>query len=194
VRSTARACITCSQTHLTDVEQRSISTTRRSAGLPYCILGALTGVVGAAPHLVADTMARLLALAEASATANDVRVHAMNALMILYADSDLATALHPSVEAGFALAIRSFTSLSWGVRNVSTLLFASLVQRALGTRVNSLSSEQQTGAKRISTYDFFRRFPRLHPILLKELEAGVRDHLHDAPVRYLLPVWPVRGH
>ena len=87
-------------------------TTRRSAGLPYCVMAILAGTVASPikPSLVDVAMASLFETAEGVKSIDDARVHAMNTLRVLFIERDLAASVKPHIERGFRLVFRSFAS------------------------------------------------------------------------------------
>ena len=97
-----------------------VTNTRRSAGLPFCILGIVHADRTRA--LLKSTMSSLLKLAEDSGAASscvdssasqidDVpQVHAMNILRRLFSDTRLSSETQPWIESGLMLSLSSFTS------------------------------------------------------------------------------------
>lgn len=88
------------------------STTRRSAGLPSCIMALLVGTSQYIPSLLPRAMERLLAVAsdDTGAVSDHVQIHAMNALRVIILDTTLKRRIMPFIEQGFLLAIRKFGS------------------------------------------------------------------------------------
>ena len=88
------------------------SITRRSAGLPSCIMALLVGTSPYDQTLLPRAMDRLLAVAtdETGSITAHVHIHAMNALRVIFLDSSLKKRIMPYVERGFLLAISRFDS------------------------------------------------------------------------------------
>ncbi|KAJ1823702.1 hypothetical protein GGH91_000573 [Coemansia sp. RSA 2671] len=164
-----------------------VSVTRRSAGWPLCLLSILTCDKLATEALLPRAVDRLLALASDLQIKTDSRatvsegttdlpqVHAINMLRVLLDDHALAADIVPYIEHAYVLSLTGLRSSRWAIRNVCSLLYASLTRRVFG---NNQSKE-------ISKYDgitgreLFTRFPGLHPFLTNQLEDAV-DQMADA--------------
>lgn len=72
---------------------------------------------------------------------------------------------------------------SWICRNVAMILFGTLVTRAFSSRRINLDRDNDSLLKRLTTSEFFIRYPSLHAVLLSELEFSSREHLDDLPGR-----------
>ena len=99
----------------------NISVTRRSAGLPFCIVALLVGqssAVGplAPTDILSSVMTELLRVAESPLPddfdqRNDLpQVHAMNVLRAIYRDARLAKGVFPFIEDGLMVSIRGASS------------------------------------------------------------------------------------
>ncbi|KAJ1969680.1 hypothetical protein IWQ62_000471 [Dispira parvispora] len=135
---------------LTAIVTRTVSVTRRSAGLPLCIVS----IVGAEPsqthQLLESTVEWLFDLAlrpvgqlptvdDSPADSMDEQsdlpqVHAFNILRKLFADTTLNLAMLPYVQRGFELAVFQFTSEAWAIRNCAVMLFSSLLNKTFGMK------------------------------------------------------------
>ncbi|KAJ2487944.1 hypothetical protein IWW37_005034 [Coemansia sp. RSA 2050] len=164
-----------------------VSVTRRSAGWPLCLLSILTCDKLATQALLPRAVDRLFALASdlqiradsravvAEGTTDLPQVHAINMLRVLLDDHALAADIVPYIEHAFVLSLTGLRSSRWAIRNVCSLLYASLTRRVFG---NNQSKE-------ISKYDgitgreLFTRFPGLHPFLTNQLEDAV-DQMAEA--------------
>ncbi|GAA5880079.1 hypothetical protein JCM3774_003302 [Rhodotorula dairenensis] len=169
--------------HLEAIVSAGISTTRRSAALPFIILGLMMAILPYERAAFDESLERLFGIAES--TTSDVkdesRVHAMNTIRTIYLDSKGGVAAAKWIERGFILSLRLFWSPNWILRNVAMMLYATLVMRALHPRRVNLDRAPEALTKRVSISDFFGRFPQLHGILLAELERGLHDSLDDLP-------------
>lgn len=89
-----------------------ISITRRSAGIPYCILGILTAVLPTNRPAFDAAFTRLFEIAESktSEILDESRVHAMNTIQTAVLDGKVSHAVAPYIERGFLLSIAMFWS------------------------------------------------------------------------------------
>ncbi|KAF2352218.1 protein of unknown function DUF2428 death-receptor-like, partial [Trinorchestia longiramus] len=161
--------------------------TRRSAGIPFIILGALaTEPVVRGNSCLRNTITSLLKLASGSSTSSyDARLHALNILRVLYRDTKLGDVIIPFVSDGVKSAVCGFSSDMWSIRNSSTLLFAALVTRMLGVKRNK---DDLNSKNSMSALLFFKRYPDLYSFLLQKLEEGIQDMAGDQIVASLYPV------
>lgn len=100
------------QTHLESIISKKISITRRSAGVPYCILSCLTAIIPTDRPTFDFAFARLLEIAE-SKTADildESRVHAMNTIRTVLLDAKASERVAPYIERCFLLSISMFWS------------------------------------------------------------------------------------
>ncbi|KAI8891289.1 hypothetical protein K501DRAFT_235278 [Backusella circina FSU 941] len=164
--------------NLDSLTSSNISITRRSAGLPLCILAIVSSESGTKKTLLSKAMHYLLELASAVPPADaDQRidlpqVHAYNIMRTIFMDSKLGTHVLEYASDGFSLAINGFSSFSWAIRNCSVMLFSTLLQRTFGTK--KIKDEHST-VNTLTGREFFVRFPDLHPYLLKELEVAMNQ-------------------
>lgn len=93
-------------------------------------------------------------------------VHAFNVLKVAFHDTNLSTDTSGFCAEALITAIRSFSCHYWEVRNSATLAFTALVHRMIGF----LNVHKRESARRAMTgFEFFHRYPTLHPFLLEEL-------------------------
>ncbi|CAM9203468.1 unnamed protein product, partial [Ectocarpus sp. 8 AP-2014] len=107
-------------------------------------------------------------------------VHAMNVLRVVFVDATLADDVGPYVTEATMAAVCGFEHPVWAVRNSSMMLFASIMQRAVGGAKNAAQpagNPLSDGSKRphsaraaVTAEAFFQQYPKLHPFLLSELE------------------------
>ncbi|KAL2643811.1 hypothetical protein R1flu_011398 [Riccia fluitans] len=96
-------------------------------------------------------------------------VHAFNVLRVAFHDTNLATDTSGFCAEGLMTAVQAFASSHWEVRNAATLAFTALVHRMIGF----LNVYQRESARRaITGFEFFHRYPTLHPFLLGELKSA----------------------
>lgn len=103
-------------------------------------------------------------------------VHAFNAMRVAFHDTNLATDTSGFCADGLITAIQAFSCPYWEVRNSATLAFAALVHRCIGF----LNVYKRESARRaITGFEFFHRFPTLHPFLLQELSSATLQLQHE---------------
>lgn len=100
------------QNHIDSIISQKISITRRSAGIPYCILGILTAVLPTDKASFDRAFVRLFEIAESKSAdiLDESRVHAMNTIRTTFLDAKCSGAVGPYIERGFLIAISSFWS------------------------------------------------------------------------------------
>lgn len=115
---------TCTQGHLEAIVTAGISTTRRSAALPFIILGLMMAILPYDRAVFAESLERLFGIAE-SATGeikDESRVHAMNTIRTIYLDSKGGVAAAGWIERGFILSLRLFWSPKYAFMRLRKLL------------------------------------------------------------------------
>ncbi|CAO3590067.1 unnamed protein product [Absidia cylindrospora] len=166
--------------NLSSLTSSNISITRRSAGLPLCILAIVSSEPITKKELLGRTFQQLLSLAgeEPPADADQridlPQVHAYNIMRTIFMDSKLGTRVLEYASDGFSLAINGFSSSSWAIRNCAVMLFSTLLQRTLGTKK---TRDEHSNVNNLTGQEFFTRFPKLHSYLVKELEKAVEQLL-----------------
>lgn len=166
--------------HICAITNRQISTTRRSAGLPYCILSTCQALSISSTKNLRDCLDLILELSEKENLSAEARVHILNTLKILLTDGKVAPHLTSLfIERSYKFAIKSFVSTDWRVRNGALILFSGLINRVLGTRCLTLDRSHSNLRKRETLSDFFRRLPSMPMILLKELRRSIEAGIHD---------------
>lgn len=94
-------------------------------------------------------------------------VHAFNVMRVTFNDTNLSTDSSGFCAEGLSVAIQAFSSHHWEVRNAAILAFTALLRRMVGF----LNTQTHESARRaITGFEFFHRYPLLHPFLLKELQ------------------------
>ena len=139
--------------------------TRRSGGLPFLI----TAIVTVERDLLRYTFDRLLEISrepvdeKAESEKMDIaQVHAFNCIKTLFIESQLATSVAPYIYEGLELALSTFSSKIWSVRNCSIMLFTALQNRLFGR-------------KKMSARVFFSRFKGIREILIKILKSSIAE-------------------
>ncbi|RUS20928.1 hypothetical protein BC937DRAFT_94012 [Endogone sp. FLAS-F59071] len=170
------------QDHMANITSNNISVTRRSAGLPLCVLAIVSGEPANRKPLLTATMKSLVEIAseqparDAYQTLDLPQVHAFNILRTIFTDAKLRTDVLPYISDGFSLAINGFSSQSWAVRNCSMMLFSTLLQRTFGTKK---TKDEHDSMDNLTSREFFTRFPLLLQYLLRELQTAVKQLLTD---------------
>ncbi|PKA50724.1 hypothetical protein AXF42_Ash017603 [Apostasia shenzhenica] len=99
-------------------------------------------------------------------------VHAFNVLRAAFNDTNLAADTSGFCAEALIIAIRSFSSPYWEVRNSACLAYTSLVRRMVGF----LNVHKRESARRALTgLEFFHRYPALHSFLSHELEIAAKQ-------------------
>eukprot|EP00903_Cladosiphon_okamuranus_P018216 g16755.t1 len=116
-------------------------------------------------------------------------VHALNVLRLVFVDATLGDDVGTYVTEATTAAVCGFENSVWAVRNSSMMLFASIMQRAVGgaKNVGPLSPHTHSDASRrphaargaVTAEAFFQQHSMLHPFLLSELERAT-DHTAEA--------------
>ncbi|CAB1101686.1 unnamed protein product [Ectocarpus sp. CCAP 1310/34] len=131
-----------------------------------------------------DTQVAPESLVDEGASKGDWKstVHAMNVLRVVFVDATLADDVCPYVTEATMAAVCGFEHPVWAVRNSSMMLFASIMQRAVGGAKNAAEpagNPLSDGSKRprsaraaVTAEAFFQQHPKLHPFLLSELERA----------------------
>ncbi|CAG8738565.1 28857_t:CDS:2, partial [Racocetra persica] len=168
------------------ITTNSISITRRSAGLPFCILAIVSSEPSTQKILLPWAMKTLLDIGSQNISSDgDIdqqivdlpQVHAFNILRTIFMDAKLGADVLPYVSDGFMLAINGFCSYSWAIRNCSVMLFSTLLQRTLGTKK---TKDEHHSINQLTSREFFSRFPKLHPFLVDELKIAVNQLVKPA--------------
>jgi hypothetical protein len=187
VTSVASLCSEWLDTLLSTVILKDAYILRRSAGIPFCVLGILyaEGDGGQRP-LLKRAIESLLRVAADTSNDADItgRIHSLNVLRTIIKDTQLSLDVMPYVAPAFVTAIQGAQSNDWGITNSSSQLFAALISRSMGKqRVND--NEARAG---VTAVEFFCRFPSLQPYLLDTLQAaeGGAAHSVDPGAYYAL--------
>ncbi|GAA6017403.1 hypothetical protein JCM11491_006645 [Sporobolomyces phaffii] len=168
--------------HLDSIVSSRISFTRRSAAIPYLLVGLLTTILPSSRPTFERGFSRLFEIAESTSPdiPDESRVHAMNTLRTAFLDAKCAGAIGPFIERAFLLSISLFWSTNWILRNVAMMLFASLITRSFNAKRTNLDRDHVSLAKRMTIDDFFGRYPTLKVVLRDELERGWTQSLKEA--------------
>ncbi|KAI1314886.1 hypothetical protein EDD11_001609 [Mortierella claussenii] len=159
----------------------SISVTRRSAGLPLCILAIVNAELSDSRRtLLPMVMRRVMAIAakpvspDANQQVDLPQIHAMNVLRRLFMDAKLSTSVLPYVGQGLELSIRAFSLPSWAVRNCGVMLFSTLLHRVFGAK---RVRDEHLAINGITSRELFARLEGLCGFLQSQLEVAVSQLL-----------------
>ncbi|KAG7818911.1 hypothetical protein KL928_002779 [Ogataea angusta] len=167
------------------VKHEKISITRRSAGIPFL----LTAMLRSDDKLIAPTMDSLVQIAQlpidknAALSTNIPQVNAINSIKAIIVDSALSHASASYVGQALQLALDSFGSKIWAVRNCGVMLFAALQTKLFGSKKinnNHLST--------ISARLFFSRFKTIRSVLLESLSDSISKGFTKDNVEKMYPV------
>lgn len=144
---------------------QTASVTKRSAGIPMFILAILTAEPTTEnKELLHQTIRYLLEVAKTELPTNinmtvDLpQFNAINIIRAIFRDASLGNTVLSMVEDVLMLTIDGFSSVSWSIRNASTILLGTLVPRMLGQRI----SQEESNLQNTSTVDvFFYRYRKL---------------------------------
>lgn len=168
------------------LEHPEIQTTRRSAGLPFCILAILTSP-GADDELRKSMIEKyvappILAIFRQSVDTEEgiaARVHALNILRALFRESILAGCMKGLISDGFAIAFSNFASSHWSIRNGSMMMFSALMTRTFGSKcgVGTAGCDETAktlgfvgNASQIDFRTFYDLYPKVIDLLLEHFE------------------------
>ncbi|XP_064489031.1 tRNA (32-2'-O)-methyltransferase regulator THADA-like isoform X3 [Ornithodoros turicata] len=169
------------------VEQRGLSATRRSAGIPFIVQALLVSepaVLGSKTFHRA--MQEFLAIAHpGSDSAVESKVHAINVLRALYRNAKLGDIVVPYVADGVKVALLGFKAESWAVRNSATLLFSALMTRIFGV---NRSREEPQKKNCLTGHIFFLRYPSLFLFILEQLEGQKNSDGHKKIESNVYPI------
>lgn len=166
--------------------------TRRSGGFPYLITAVLTAELEPTMDLITATFGKLLEIAKTPATSTGEdridlpQVHAFNCIKALFIETNLSTRSAYFIEPALELAIVSFSSDIWAIRNCAVMLFTALQNRLFGTAkpTKSKHTNSTTSAK-----IFFNKYKSIRGTLLQMLQNYV-NHIDDtsSQVEIVFPI------
>ena len=147
----------------------TLSVTRRGAGFPG-LFQALASTAGAQEHQrVFEDILDIVDSPVPSAaddTTDLPQVRALNVLRGLFRDARLAESMRAFADRGLVVCLEGLASPLWAVRNVSTMVFGTLVDRLVRTKRVAADSAQVNS---LTTAEFFRRCPSAEQQLLRLL-------------------------
>lgn len=173
------------------VMEKSNAITRRSAGLPYLIMGVLASEIDPARPLLSSTFDRFVEIASMPpfpSTKGEKldlpQVHALNCLKPLFTDARMSQVVVPFMGKGLELAVSCFGSDIWAIRNCGVMLFTALTNKLFGLRKSR--NDYTSG---ITTRSFFEKFAGVRAMLLRNLQKKV-DQLETGDAASVEMVYP----
>ncbi|KAJ3209390.1 hypothetical protein HDU67_006216 [Dinochytrium kinnereticum] len=164
----------------------SVSTTRRSAGLPLAISAILINPSPFQTRLLSSTMAELFKQArvpmevpEGKVLLDVPQIHAFNIMRELLLHSELSNLMRDYIGEAFILSIKSFSSPYFPLRNCATMLFSTLVSKSLGTKRDKNEDDE---INTVTTRAFFSKSPELYAFLLEVLEKDDLISLNEKDI------------
>ncbi|ORX50069.1 hypothetical protein BCR36DRAFT_353011 [Piromyces finnis] len=155
----------------------TISVTRRSAGIPMLILAVLNSEGNSKKLLLPYTVNSLLEVANKPVgehwdEQSDLpQVHALNILRCIFRESKLGNDVISYVPKVMITTIEGFNSPAWAIRNCSTMMFSTMLNRTLGSKK---TKDDFDAVNSITCREFFSHYPELHPYLLKQLNLSAK--------------------
>ncbi|PWN46309.1 hypothetical protein IE81DRAFT_3936 [Ceraceosorus guamensis] len=145
---------------------KSLSTTRRSAGIGSAVLALLSAVPPEDDNTIAATMQRLVDLLKGSSASNiEAQTHAFNITRVLVDDAALSSRLASYNGNLLVVVVERFSSEHWGIRNAAMMLFSALMRRILPRRTPNLDAPEA----RVRFQVFFTHYPSLKAALEGQL-------------------------
>ncbi|KAK5650107.1 hypothetical protein RI129_001136 [Pyrocoelia pectoralis] len=154
--------------------------TRRSAGIPFMVQAILSTepTTANAKHFIIF-MKSLLDVSSNIVLPSEQRILGLNILRALFRHNHFGETVMPYCASGLKIAIRGFSSSTWGVRNSSTLLFSALIIRIFG--VQRLRDMELISIKnKMQGQIFFVRFPELYTFLIEEFKVASQERYHPS--------------
>lgn len=173
------------------IQTRSKYITRRSAGIPYL----LTAILSSDMKLVKPTFYQLIEVAQSPVDALDAdmnnvnlpQVNAFNCIKKIFIDVALSEESIFYVDDAFALALNSFSSPYWAIRNCAVMLFTALQNR--------LFSSKKVRANYLPSYParlFFEKFGSIRGLFYEALnEAIATGFENQAEIEKIFPILTV---
>ncbi|QLQ81831.1 hypothetical protein HG537_0G00850 [Torulaspora globosa] len=154
------------RTILESVEVKTQNITRRSGGIPPMLTVILSAESGKERPLLKYAFERLIKIASTAIEEHQDKVdlpqvNAFNCIKAIFTESKLSQACEPYTSAALSLALKTFDSDTWALRNCSIMLFTSLQNRLFGKSGKSVSARM-----------FFTRYPGIREDLLEILRSA----------------------
>jgi len=150
--------------------------TRRSAGLPYlfCSIACADSATSRSKDLMKKIISTLLPIGIQNVNP-ETSCHARNILRALFRESSLGEDSLLWAEDALIISITGFGDESWALRNTSAMLYSTLCSRIFGTKKSAGLEDEE----KISSSEFFNRFPKLEQFLLETIETGANEMISN---------------
>uniref|UniRef100_A0A0R3RPQ6 tRNA (32-2'-O)-methyltransferase regulator THADA n=1 Tax=Elaeophora elaphi TaxID=1147741 RepID=A0A0R3RPQ6_9BILA len=169
--------------------------TRRSAGLPHLIASILAKEpITNNAQCLKTTMISLLKNEERS---YEAQVHRINIMRAIFLNSSLSEAVLFYIEPAVKVCFSYFDSSYWAVRSSASQLFAALINRIFGIPRSMQLSFHPYEKNRLSSFEFFTRFPTLYDLLHRQFyenEKSVSQLRMFAVLVLLIHLFPSPRH
>ncbi|CAG9535445.1 unnamed protein product [Cercopithifilaria johnstoni] len=180
---------------LIDSKKNALCATRRSAGLPYLIASILAKEpIANDAQCLKTTMISLL---ENEGKSIKAQIHSINIMRTIFLNSRLSDAVLCYIEPAVNICFASFSSSSWAVRSAASQLFAALINRIFGIPRSMQLSLHPHEKNRLSSFEFFTRFPTLYDLLHRQFyenEKSVSQLRMFAVFVFLIHLFPSPRH
>lgn len=161
-----------------------VQTTRRSAGLPFCITAILMSAddVNRREQL-ATTMSNLFgSLGENFGELSLIQprpstIHSINIIRQIYRESAFAEDVLQYIPDGFCLCFAAFASPSWAVRNSGMMLFTILMNRTFGVRHDT---DDFSRSNIMDVRALHAKIPALIPLIQSKLQVAPQAMLDES--------------
>ena len=101
--------------------------------------------------------------------------HARNILRAIFRESSLGEDSLLWAEDALIISITGFGDESWALRNTSAMLYSTLCSRIFGTKKSAGLEDEE----KISSSEFFNRFPKLEQFLLETIESSANEMISN---------------
>ncbi|KAK4688723.1 thyroid adenoma-associated protein, partial [Tremellales sp. Uapishka_1] len=173
-------------TELEMIANDKLSTTRRSAALPYSVLSIVYGDKA----LLDQAVTALSELAKVDSPSSDItKVHAFNILKIVLLDARQTRLFSRYFEQVVMVAVRAFSSANWNVRNVGLIVFSTMVNRSLSSgQSQDLYKSRSTLSQRQTFINWHKKYPSIIPFVIVYLKESEKSDLKSNTHSPLFPI------
>uniref|UniRef100_A0A915PJZ5 tRNA (32-2'-O)-methyltransferase regulator THADA n=1 Tax=Setaria digitata TaxID=48799 RepID=A0A915PJZ5_9BILA len=161
---------------LIDDEKNVLCATRRSAGLPHLIIAVL--VKEPITNDAQCLKRTMIAVLETERKSYETQVHGLNIIRAVFLNSRLSELVLCYVEPAINFCFASFGSNSWAVRSAASQLFVALITRMFGIPRSTQLSLHPHEKNRMSSFEFFTRFPSLYDSLHRQFHENEKSVSH----------------
>ncbi|KAM3720770.1 Thyroid adenoma-associated protein [Dirofilaria immitis] len=158
---------------LIDSKKNILCATRRSAGLPHLLVSIL--VKEPITNDAQCLKTTMLSMLENGKRSYEAQVHSINIMRAIFSNSRLSELVLCYVEPAVNLCFAFFSSRSWAVRSAASQLFAALINRMFGIPRSIQLSFHPHEKNRLSSFEFFSRFPSLYDLLHRQFDESKKS-------------------